>query len=262
MSKREKIIDSFKYDDDKNLAAKLIDLIEQVQKYYEPRFTDFLDPAQVNKAKRVIGQFHDIKDIVSSCVEGCERNIIAIYPDNFPEDDIKIPIVALSISGKSRFENLNHRDVLGALMNLGLKREKIGDIIINGESCHIIVNNDISYYIVLNLDKIKHTPVKADYAEFSDITRKQDKHREIAASVASLRLDSVLSCGFGESRSSIVQEISKGNVKVNWEEVTTPSYGINEGDTISLRGRGRIRLEKVEGVSRKGRIHIILIKFN
>lgn len=260
MSKRDKIIDSFKYDEDKNLAAKIIDFIEQVQKYYEPRYTVFLDPSQVMKGVGVIEQFHDIKHLVTCGVQGLERNIIAIYPDSMDEEELNLPVTALCISGQSKFEKINHRDILGALMNLGIKREKIGDIIINDDKCYIIVYNDISYYIIINLSKIKHTSVKIDYVEFDHVSQKQDKFKEIVSNTASLRLDAILSCGFGESRSSIVGEIMKGNVKVNFTEVKENSYIINEGDIISLRGHGRIVLDKVIGITKKGRINILIKK--
>lgn len=260
MSKRDKIIESFKYDEDKNFAAKIIDNIEQVQKYFEPRFTQFLDPAQVVKAERILVQYPGIKFHATCGVDGCERNILSIFPDNMTEEEFNIPVSALHISFTSRFEKLSHRDILGALMSIGIKREKIGDIIMDVDECFLLVYSDISYYIMLNLNKIKHAHVKADYIEFSKVSGKQDNFKEIASSVASMRLDSVLSCGYGESRNSIVHEITRGNVKVNWEEIMVPSHIINEGDTISVRGKGRIKIEKVDGTTRKGRIRIVIKK--
>lgn len=258
MSKRDKIIESFKYDDDKNFAARLIDSIEQVQKYFEPRFTHFLDPTQISKAERIIEQFHNIKYKIANVVDDCERNIIILLPDTMDEEDIKLPITALNIKCKSKFEKISHRDILGSLMSIGIKREKIGDIIVNDDNYFVIVSSDISYYIILNLTRIKHAPVYIEDVGFDRIPKKQDKFKEISSTVASMRLDSVLGCGFGESRASVTQEINKGNVKVNWEEVTSASHNIKEGDTISLRGRGRIKVEKVEGITKKGRIHIII----
>lgn len=258
MNKRDKIIDSFKNDEDKTFTARLIDCIEQAQRSFEPKFTQFLDPAQVCKAERIISQFHEVRYLVSCGVYGCERNIIAIFPEDFDEEKLQLPLSGLCVLYKSKFENISHRDVLGALMGIGIKREKTGDIIINEDKCYIICCNDISYYIIMNLNMIKHTSVKAEYIDFDKIERVQDNYREIVSSIASMRLDSILSCGYGESRSSIVHEITRGNVKVNWEEILTPSHVINEGDTVSLKGRGRIKVEKVEGVTRKGRVRVVI----
>lgn len=260
MSKRDNIIESFKYTEDKSFAAKIIDNIEQVEKYSEPKFTQFLDPAQVRKAERILVQYPSVKFEVTCGVDGCERNIISIFPDNMNEEDLKIPVSVLCISFTSRFEKLVHRDILGALMSLGIKREKIGDIIMDGDKCYLFVCSEIGYYIILNMDKIKHVHVKADYIELSQVPGKKESFKEIVSSIASMRLDSVLSCGYGESRSSIVHEIARGNVKVNWEEILSPSHIVNEGDTISVKGRGRIKVEKVDGTTRKGRIRIIIRK--
>jgi RNA-binding protein YlmH len=260
LNKRDKIIDSFKNDEDKNFAARLIDSIEQVQRNYESRFTQFLDPAQIIKAERILTQFSDVKYFVTCGLQDCERNMIVISPDNVAEEKREIPVSALCILFKSKFEKLGHRDVLGALMSIGIKRDVIGDIIMDEDKCFCLVYSDISYFIILNLDKIKHTPVKVDYIEFSKIPKKQENFKEIASSVASMRLDSILSCGYGESRSSIVQEISRGNVKVNWEDVLSSSHIINEGDIISVKGRGRIKIESVDGTTRKGRIRVVIRK--
>lgn len=258
MSKRDKIIESFKHEEDKILAAKTMDCIEQVQKYFEPRFTQFLDPAQVIKVSRIIYQFNDIRYKATCGIEGCERNIIAIYPDRISEEKIELPVTALHLSCKSKFEKINHRDVLGALMNLGIKREKVGDIFVNDEDCYIIVYNDISYYIIINLNKIKRISIKVDYVDIDNILKKEVQYKEIFSNTASLRLDAILSCGFGESRSSLVDEITKGNVKVNWEVITESSRAINEGDTVSLKGKGRIILDKIVGKTKKDRINIII----
>lgn len=260
MNKRDSIIDSFKEADERELAAKIIDSVEQVQRLYEVRYTDFLDPASIFKAEKVLKNYFDIKYSITCGVEGCERNIIAIYPDYMSADDIDIPVSALKLTGKSKFDNVTHRDVLGAVMGLGIKREKIGDIIINGDRYYIFARNDISYYIVLNLKMIKHTPVEIDYVDFSDVPKRQDNYKTITSNVASLRLDALLGCGFGESRSSISQEILKGNVKVNWEEVRELSHIIKENDVISLKGRGRIIIDSIGNTTRKGRINVVIKK--
>lgn len=260
MNKRYEIINNIKDAEDRIFAAKILDCIDQVQKYYEPRYTDFMDPSQITKAKKIIKQFDDINCLVTCGIEDCERNIIAFYPSYMSDKDIDLPIHILSVECKSKFDSISHRDILGALMNLGIKREKIGDIIISDNNYYIIVYSDISYYIALNLTKIKHTPTSVNYTEFKDIVRKQDNFKVIASSIASLRLDCILGCGFGESRSSISKEIVKGSVKVNYEVVTDLSRSVFEGDIISVKGKGRIILESVGGITKKGRINIIIKK--
>jgi RNA-binding protein YlmH len=260
LSKRDEIVKSISNEDDKILIVKVIDFVEQVQKFFEPRVTQFLDPSQILKAKRVLGQFEDVKYLVTSGVNGCERNIIIIYPYLMSEDEVNLPIIPLRVLINSKFECISHRDMLGALMSLGIKREKIGDIIINNNECFIIVFSDISYYIRINLTKIKHASVIINDIAFKEIPEIEQNFKLIASNVASLRLDSILSSGFGESRSSLSGEIIKGNVKVNWEEIRDLSMGITQGDTISLKGKGRIVIDSIGSTTRKGRINIVIKK--
>ncbi|HBM79824.1 MAG: YlmH/Sll1252 family protein [Clostridiales bacterium] len=260
MDKRTGIIKYFNSPEDKEFASKIIDTIEQARKNRDVKYTQFLDPAQIKMAEKIIEQFDGIKYTISSGIENCERNIIAVYPDYASFEEIKLPLDAICISYNTKFEKIGHRDVLGAIMSLGIKREKVGDIFFNDNRCFIVVYKDISYYVLTNMTKIKHTPVKAEYIDFKDIKSREYEYKDVMSNVASLRLDSVLSSGFGESRRSISNEILNGNVKVNWEVTEEPHFIVQEGDTISLRGRGRIILYKVLGTTKKGRINILIKK--
>ena len=260
MSIRDELVKNILNQDDKILIVKVIDFVEQVQKYFEPRFTQFLDPSQIAKVKKVLNHFVDVKYLITGGINGCERNIVAIYPCFMEDDEISLPIIPLRCLINSKFENISHRDMLGSLMSLGIKREKIGDIIINNNECFIIVLSDISYYIKMYLSKIKHAYVIADDIEFEKIPKTEQNFKIITSNVSSLRLDSILSSGFGESRSSLSSEIRKGNVKVNWDEVRDLSRIIFEGDTISLKGKGRILVESIGSITKKGRINIIIKK--
>lgn len=259
MDKRQKIIDSIGSEEYKELAAKIIDYIRQVQKYYEVRYTYFLDPTQISVAKNILQQFDDISYEVTSGIDNCERNIIAIFPEAYRTEG-KLPIVPLKIGGNFKFESITHRDILGALMNLGIKREKLGDIFVAEDVHFIIAYEDISAYICMNLDRIRNTSVKVNVDDFKNVSRDDIKYKVIKSTVSSLRLDAILSAGYGESRTGISKEIKSGNVKVNWEAVEDLSYSISSGDTISVKGKGRIIVDSVGGITKKGRINIIIKK--
>jgi RNA-binding protein YlmH len=254
------VIKAARNEEEKVLLVKILDYVEQVQKYSEPRFTQFLDPSQVAKAESVLKRFSDVRYVVDGGVKNCERKIVAIFPVDMEDNMTDIPVVPIGIKGNFRFESISHRDVLGALMSLGIKRDKVGDIILDDSSCFIIASSDISNYICLNLTKIKHTSVTAGCLDFASVPDKTEKYKEIISNVASLRLDSILSAGFGESRNSISKEISRNNVRVNWEEVIDTSHTVAQGDVISLKGRGRIVLEEVGSMTKKGRIKVIIKK--
>ncbi|KPU43997.1 S4 domain protein [Oxobacter pfennigii] len=260
MNKKDEILNSIKSGEDKILAVKIIDNIEQVQRYFEPRFTDFLDPAQVMKASAIIKKIGHVNYEITGGIANSERSMLVIYPGGMDFQYIKLPISALYFRGNTKFEKLEHRDILGALMSLGIKRDKIGDIILSEDLNYILVSEDISNYIKINLTKIKHVGVSAEYADLKNVPQREQNFKVIAANVASLRLDAVLSAGFGESRSSIAKEIVSQKVKVNFEEVTDLNRLIKTGDVISLKGRGRIVLERIGSKTKKDRINIIIKK--
>lgn len=260
MDRRDEIINSMKSEQDKTLAARIIDAAAEVQKFYSPVFTDFLDPAQTYKAGRILSRFQDMEFIAMPGTEKCERNIMAVYPDYMIPSDIHPPIEALRVTGNFKFENITHRDMLGAIMSLGIKREKTGDIILDGSEFYIYVSSDISYYIMVNLTKIKHASINCERVELCSVPEKADKYKIIKANVASLRLDSICSVGFGCSRTAISENIKTGGAKVNWEEERDLSRIVDPGDVISIKGKGRVILDSAGNETKKGRINITLKK--
>lgn len=245
---------------DKALAARIIDAAAEAGRFYSPVFTDFLDPAQIYKAQKILEQFEGVEYIVLPGTEKCERNILSVYPDYMVPSDLQSPIDALHLKGSFKFENIAHRDILGALMSLGIKREKTGDIILDGPEIYLYASCDISSFIMLNLTKIKHSPVSCEIIGLDSVPEKVDKTKIIRANVASLRLDSICSAGFGDSRTSMSEEIKSGLVKVNWEEERDSSRIIAPGDVISVRGKGRVIFDSSVSETKKGRINVILKK--
>ncbi len=261
MGKRENILEHLN-ENEKLFAVRIIDYVEQVEKSWGIRYTQFLDPSQVVKAEKIIKQCgSSINYFVTSGIEDCERNIIVISHDSIDAHGIVLPIAPILLDGNFKFEILHHRDVLGAIMNLGIKREKMGDIFFSKDKCYVIVYEDICDYISINLTRIKHVPIDAKRIDFDQLPPREISTKEMKATISSPRLDSVISAGFGVSRSSISKEIKNGNVKVNYEEIKTLSFSVNEGDVISLRGRGRISIKEMGGLSKKGRINITILKY-
>jgi RNA-binding protein YlmH len=158
-------------------------------------------------------------------------------------------------------EALTHRDYLGALMGLGIKREKIGDILVSEETCSIIVLNEIADYIFYNLDKVGNTRIKTVITDVDELVSREPKLKEISATVASLRLDCIASAGFGISRSKMVDFIKGEKVNLNWDGVSNPTKQVKAGDTISMRGMGRLVLDSVGGTTKKDRIKVVLKKY-
>ena len=159
------------------------------------------------------------------------------------------------------FRLLTHRDVLGSLMGLGIDRSKFGDVIVQQGGAQIMVDESVADFVIQNFTKIAMVSVSVEAIELSDIAPKEEKIKEVRTTVASLRLDAVASSGFSVSRTKLVSAINAGLLQVNWQPAKGASQEVKEGDVISMRGRGRMKVEAITGTSRKGRIGVYLKRF-
>jgi len=249
--------------EDKLLVAKILDKYALAEKIKKSTTSEFLDPYQrsiLEKSFELCG----IKDyFFFGGYSGAERTVVVFCPYNMPdniEQEFSGLFEVLHIKPKSR-ANLSHRDYLGSLMGLGIKREKIGDILVRDDYCFVVILKDIAEYIKYNLAKVGNVNVEVQTVDAGELGMSQPKVKEISSTVASLRLDSVASVGFGMSRSKIADFIRAEKVYVNWEITNNVSKPVKEGDTISIRGKGRVVLEKVGNTTKKDRIHILMKKF-
>ena len=151
--------------------------------------------------------------------------------------------------------------MLGSLLGLGIKRQKIGDIIVKEDKCDILLHKDVESYVLMNLFKVGKEKVRVNSIDLKDVIEPEIKYKDIFSTVASLRVDSVAAAGFGISRTKASELIKSGLLQINWEYTEDPSSEVKEGDVISLRGFGRIRLEEVRGNTKKGRISIHILRF-
>ncbi|MDK2805599.1 YlmH/Sll1252 family protein [Thermoanaerobacterium thermosaccharolyticum] len=240
--------------------ARLEDIAKWVQKNKRDRYTDFLSLRDQKILLKLMTQFDDINCRFIGGFDAAERKIAHIYPKfKGAVDAYKAPISAIRINGD--LSRLSHRDVLGSILGLGIKRDKVGDIIKRQESCDIVVHNDIVSYILINLHKIGKERVNVYSINLDEIMEPEVKYDDINTTVASIRLDSIIASGFKLSRTKASELIKAGLAEVNWETKLEPSFEIKEGDIISLRGHGRIKFEKILGTTKKGRIYVHILRY-
>lgn len=259
MLDKKKMLDKINKIEDRMLASKILDKAVQAEKSWSLTFSDFLDPYQRKMTERLISGIKDIDYRFDGGYEGAERAVVIFgsmqIQDRTYESPLRLIYVVPKIEG-----NLSHRDYLGALMGLGIRREKIGDIIMAEGKCSIIVIADIAEYILYNLNKIGRIDVDVKLRELEDLEIPEAAAKEIKCTVPSLRLDCIVSNGFGISRSQIAPYFKSGRIHLNWEAKDSLSSQVQEGDVISVKGKGRVILEKVEKTTKKDRIAIILKK--
>jgi len=234
---------------------RLIDLSKQANRKGIVLFSDFLNLNEQNIYQQS-QKFFESKTESFGGVDFAERQIIAFIPDALYYE-WEYPIVALKITPSyPKFaEKLSHRDILGALMHLGVDRGKIGDIYVGEEAYFILCEDSIADYFVTNLDKIRHTVVKLSYVQPEELKAVQ-KLKELDGIVTSNRLDSILACVFKLSRSQALDLLRAEKVFVNGKVVQNPSYTVKTEEIVSLRGYGRFVFSGELGTTGKGRIRI------
>lgn len=240
---------------------KLIDKAEICSRTHIVKHTNFLDPFLISIGEKVLSKYNDIDFKTAGGSSNAERQVFIMFPHYYHTEDIKEPFKLVVVKDLPNKDNFNHREVLGSVLSLGIKREKIGDIIIHDDSIQIIVMEDIADFISINLKKISNTKVKPFITNTYNLIPREDKFISIKANVKSLRLDSICASGFNESRSRVALDIKKDKVKVNHIPTNSISSGIGEGDLISYRGKGRIIFEKILGKTKKDRFNIQIKKF-
>ena len=249
---KQDILKSCETKEEKMFVSHIYDVFTSCEQKNYCIFSDFLDE---NEQTCVTHAFSSIKNNImfSSKTINSQRKLVSLKFDYFDIPTVIFKIINLGI------EEFSHKDILGALMNLGIKRQKTGDITEINREFFIEVKEEISDFLLQNLEKIRYSPVKLIKCE-KEIERIQ-KFEELFFTVSSLRLDCVISAVCGFSREKAKQYITFGNVKVNHTEETDIKKQITLNDVISIKKYGRFIYSGNDGLSRKDKHKIIIKKY-
>ncbi len=261
MLDKEKLLSHLHHEPDRVLGDKIIDKIELVLKRNTEQFTDFLNPHQREIAANIIKQVNKINYLQHGGYERAERKRIGIFPDFLFPEHIEVPVSVLKVNGNFNFQSLSHKDFLGAIMALGVKRKKIGDLLVLNEFAQVVVGDEIKEFINLKLKNVHEVPVEITEIDVEDIEIPTKNTKEIKATVPSMRLDAVASAGFGDSRNKIKRKIKNEKVKLNWKVEKDPAQEIEIDDLISIRKKGRVKVVKDRGLSNRDRIKLLLHRY-
>lgn len=191
-----------------------------------------------------------------------ERQMVAFLPDALCYEFL-YPFSVLRIRplNKKFSEDLTHRDYLGAILNLGIERCKIGDILVNTCEAVVFVSDHMADFLAKNLTRIRHTTVVASIEELQEF-QYEPSFEEIRGTVASVRLDTLLALAFSSSRSRLSGLIEGKKVFVNGRMIVSNGYRLKEGDIISVRGMGKFCYDGVLSETRKGRYSVVVRKYS
>lgn len=243
------------------LEKRFLELANTTYNRGIPLYTDFLSLYEQDLFMRLKKKLPPIYTSLDGGYSLAERKMACFLPDkdlfhkNIPIKTIKILAV------NSKFSDvLNHRDYLGALMNLGIERAVLGDIVFDEDSTFLFCKETMVEYIIENLSFVKHTNIRCEEVELEN-QEFSIKYEEAKGSVASLRLDNVLSLAFGGSRGKLSAYIEGKKVFVNSRLIESNSYILKDDDIVSVRGLGKFVFKETVGLTKKGRSYITLKKY-
>ena len=247
--------------EDKLLLAKLWDKISAGIRRDIPAHTCFLSPREQEMARYLFGEQPGL--IRFGGYGDAERKMICYLPDYLDVDnlyDAGSPVVCLHAEYYEG-DTLSHRDFLGALMGAGIARDTVGDICTGKGCCDFFVSAEIAPYILQNFSSAGRTRLHLTQVPLNQAAVQEPEVKELRDTLASLRLDSVISAGFRIGRSQAAQFISAGKAAIDGLPCEKPDKAVTEGAKISVRGLGKIKLQTVGGQTKKGRISVIIHRY-
>lgn len=255
---RKQLISHLQGEKEQSIGRMMVDAAELTWKTNRPQTTDFYDPFERKVARSVLSAIPEVNVVIFGGYRQAERARLVVVPQFYLNEAIESPIRVIQAKGNFNYISVTHRDFLGSLMNLGLKRGKIGDLLCLSDGCQVIVATEIIEYILHHWNRVHQVSLQVTEIDPQQLAIEPQKTKEIKSTVASMRLDAVAASGYGMSRTKMVREIKSKKLKVNWEIVDNPAYEVNEGDVLSMTGRGRVIIDKVTGLTKKGRVGLIL----
>jgi RNA-binding protein YlmH len=235
---------------------QVIEWKEIVTSTYSPKLSDFLDPREQLIVTSVVGQNQDLLVKFFGGSEYSERQRAFLYPDYYIPSESDFQLQLIEVEYPYKFVSIEHPQVLGSLMSIGLKRAKYGDILFEKERIQIIVAKEIADFISMNLQSIGRAKVSLVEKEITEIIQVIVEWKEEFCTVSSMRLDVMVAEAYNLSRSKAAPLIKGGVVKVNWKKIEETSFECREGDLLSVRGYGRCKIIEIEGKTKRDKYRI------
>ena len=266
MNKQE-LLKDYKKQDDKICLSQVLDKIEFSRTRERIEYTDFLDMYQISLVENFLRKIRFNNYQLFGGYDESERKILIIYPEKYNDKMIEknytkmLKIVRVELP-EEEHGKYSHRNYLGGIVKLGLKREKVGDILVSNDGADIIVVDDFAEILKKELTSLTRFESSKIYLEeLSNLRKKEIKIEEISIIVPSLRLDNIVSDLARTSRSKAAEIINQERVFVNGQNETKLSKQIKLKDVITIRGKGRFIIKEFTGTTRSGRTVIKVEKY-
>ena len=247
--------------EDRLLLAKLWDKINAGMRRNISAATCFLSPRELELSRYLFGDADGLHTFGG--FDGAERQMLIYVPEYMELDTLLEEDAPLCCLRATFFEEdiLSHRDFLGALMGAGIGRETVGDICVGKGYCDFFVTAEIAPYILQSFTSAGRTKLSISQIPLTEANIPEPEVKEIKDTLASLRLDSVISSGFRIGRSLAAQYVSAGKAAIDGLPCEKPDKAVAEGVKISVRGLGKIKLASIGNRTKKDRISVVIHRY-
>lgn len=246
------------------LLSRILDKLEAARNRSIPSYTPFLSPGERAAAEGLLAACGHPRHAFFGGFEGAERTVCGFAPDWMEPEDLFAgedgPLTVVRMTFREG-AGLSHRDFLGAVLGLGLTRQKMGDILVGQGSCDLILLKETAPILLSQLEQVGRWKVSCREAALTELEVEPPKVKVIRDTVATPRLDAVAASGFSLSRGKAAGLIESGRVAVNHREVLKPDRTVAEGDVISCKGMGKFVVKEASALSKKGRVMVVLERY-
>ena len=264
---KQKILNDYKKQEDKILIAQILDKIEFSKQKEKLEYTDFLDMYQISLVKCFMKKINFDNFLLFGGFENAERNVLIIYPEKYNismiEKNYSKIIKPIRITlGDEEKGKYSHRNYLGGIVKLGIKREKVGDILVSDDGADILAKEETAETLRQELGTLtRFENSKIELIKLEDLRKQEIKVEEVSIIIPSLRLDNFVSDLAKTSRSKATQIIDSERVFINGKNETKASKQVKLGDVITIRGKGRFVVKEFGGNTRSGRTIVKIEKY-
>ena len=241
--------------EDHELLRRAEDLCSRCARSASLTHTGFLSPAERYLLENWAKRRADCRLLFHGGGRDCERTVAFFLPEWMEEDAFEPGEEICAMHLTAYFGEPGHRDYLGAILGMGIGREWLGDIRVEGQQAYVFCLPSVLRHL-LGIEKVGRISVKAEELPLASVPEPKREVKELSFSVMSLRLDAVVAGMFRLPRTEAARQIAAGAVSLNYQECLKTDQTVREGDVLSLRGAGKGTVTGTGGTSRKGRLFV------
>lgn len=271
MNKQE-ILKQYVKEADKLLVAKILDKVQYTNTRNKVQYSDFLDGYEQKVGAKILKQIDCINVILCGGYEEAERKIMIFLPEKL-QSFLKVPIkeniiiqdlinvisIKLPQDLKGKY---HHRDYLSGLMKLGIRREKLGDILVREDGADILVEKDLANYLIVNLQELtRFKKSSIEQKNILDLNVVPTLKEEITIIVPQLRLDVITTELIHGSRTKANELILNERVLLNYDVKSKNSVMLKQGDILTIRGKGKFEIGEILSQTLKGKVRLVVKRY-